>query len=56
VYYSTINSYSSASWQDVLALPSQAEAKVIIMWRVPFSAGNEIQGDSVSFDMSFYLR
>ena len=53
--YSAINNYSRTFWEAVATLPAQTGMNVMVMWRVPFAAGNEIQGDSVGFDVGFQL-
>jgi hypothetical protein len=35
---------------------ASAEVNVIIMWRIPITVGNEIQGDSAGFDITFELK
>jgi len=53
--YATINSYDSDAWADVMSLAAGAGADFVALWQVPATAGNEIQGDSVSFDVTFIL-
>ncbi len=51
--YATINSYDSGTWDAVETIAGSAQDKFVILWQVPTSAGNDIQGDSVSFDITF---
>jgi len=37
-------------------MAASAQDKVAILWQVPTSAGNDIQGDSVSFDITFRIE
>jgi hypothetical protein len=53
--YTAFNRYGSARW-DVMTMLASAEVNVIILWRIPTTVGNEIQGDSASFDIAFELR
>ena len=54
--YATIDSYGSVSWDAVETMATSAADGFKIEWRVPTSAGNDIQGDSVSFDVTFTLE
>jgi spore coat-associated protein N len=54
--YATIDSYSAASWDAVTIIANGDSDNFIIEWEVPTSAGNEIQGDSVEFDVTFTLE
>jgi len=54
--YATIDSYGSDSWDAVEAMAAPASDNFTILWRVPTTAGNDIQGDSVSFDVTFVLE
>jgi len=53
--YTALNGYGGVKW-DVMTMLASAEVHVIIMWRIPITVGNEIQGDSASFDITFELR
>jgi hypothetical protein len=53
--YTALDGYGGVKW-DVVTMLASAEVNVIIMWRVPITVGNEIQGDSVSFDITFVLE
>ena len=54
--YATIDSYGSDSWDAVETMAAPASDNFTILWRVPTTAGNDIQGDSVSFDVTFILE
>jgi len=54
--YATIDSYGSDSWDAVETMAASASDNFTILWRVPTTAGNDIQGDSVSFDVTFILE
>lgn len=55
--WDTINNYDSETWDAVVpAMAASASDGFIIQWQVPTSANNTIQGDSVSFDVTFYLQ
>jgi len=55
--YATIDSYGSVSYDAVIATMAVSAADdFIALWQVPTSADNTIQGDSVSFDVTFILE
>ncbi len=55
--YATIDSYASKVYDAVEAnMATSAADGFIVLWRVPTSAGNNIQGDSVSFDITFVIE
>ncbi len=54
--YDTIDSYSGESWDAVTVIANGDTDDFVVEWQVPTSAGNEIQGDSVSFDVTFTLE
>jgi len=55
--YATIDSYGSKSYDAVIAnMAASAAYNFRVEWRVPTSAGNNIQGDSVSFNVTFTLE
>ena len=55
--YATIDSYGSVSYDAVIAsMAALAADDFIALWQVPTSADNTIQGDSVSFDVTFTLE
>lgn len=55
--YDVVNNYASETWNEVItSMAPSASDDIIILWQVPTSAGNSIQGDSVSFDITFTLE
>lgn len=54
--YQTINSYGSKSYDAVETMAAATTDNIVILWQIPTSAGNEIQGDSVSFNVTFTLQ
>ena len=55
--YATIDSYGSLTFDAVIAsMAASAADDFIVLWQVPTSADNTIQGDSVSFDVTFTLE
>ena len=54
--YAVIDNYGSDSFDAVETMATSASDKFVVMWQVPTSAGNNIQGDSVSFDVTFTLE
>lgn len=55
--YDEIDNYASESWDAVVAgMAASAADDIVVLWRVPTTAGNSIQGDSVSFDITFTLE
>ncbi len=61
--YSTVNSYSNKNWggsDGIMRMPpvtgSGNEIRFHISYRIPTSAGNEIQGDYFSFGVYFVLE
>ena len=56
--YDTIDNYGGSLWSNVYAglMASGDEDDFVINWRIPTEAGNEIQGDALSFDITFTLR
>jgi spore coat-associated protein N len=54
--YATIVSYQQVTWDAVETLSSGAADDFTILWQIPTSAGNEIQGDSLNFDVTFTLE
>jgi spore coat-associated protein N len=52
-----VNSYSEKTWTNALAgMDSGSQSRFYLSWRIPPEAGNEIQGDSLSFDVNFTLK
>jgi spore coat-associated protein N len=54
--YDAINNYASQTWNAVEMMATSAADDIVVNWQVPAGAGNDIQGDSVSFDISFILE
>ena len=56
--YQTLDSYNSNNWDDVYSgnMTASAQDNFTIMYQVPTSATNAIQGDSVSVDITFTLE
>jgi spore coat-associated protein N len=55
--YDVIDNYASESWNEVItAMAVSAADDIIVLWQVPTTADNTIQGDSVSFDITFVLE
>lgn len=54
--YATIDSYGSAVWDGAATMAASAAYDFVVDWEVPTSAGNNIQGDSVSFGILFTLE
>ncbi len=53
--FQTIDSYASKTWSNIETTASNATDKLHVDWQIPTSAGNNIQGDSVKFDLTFIL-
>jgi len=54
--YATIDSYDSDNFDAVETMAASAADNFRVEWRVPSTAGNNIQGDSVSFNVTFTLE
>jgi len=54
--YATIDSYDSQSWNAVTVIVNTDSDDFVVEWEIPTDAGNEIQGDSVEFDVTFTLE
>lgn len=54
--YAVINSYGGKTWDAIETMAASASDKFVVVWQIPTSAGNNIQGDSVSFDITFTLE
>jgi spore coat-associated protein N len=54
--YAVIDDYASKSWDATENMSASASDYFYILWRVPTGAGNDIQGDSASFDVTFVLE
>ena len=53
--YNTLDSYNQAEWNTVTLMAAGEKANLVALRKIPAKVGNEIQGDSVSFDISFTL-
>ncbi len=55
--YYTVESYEDITWDDVYTGTMPVGTDTLFLdWKVPQTAANEIQGDSVTFDISFILE
>ncbi|MBI2852503.1 MAG: hypothetical protein HYX84_05335 [Chloroflexi bacterium] len=54
--YATMNSYSGRRWDSVKTMNGNDPDNFTIIWRIPSNTGNTIQGDSVSFNITFTLE
>ena len=54
--YDTIDNYASTTWDAVETMAASAADDFIALWQIPSTAGNDIQGDSCSFDITFTLE
>jgi len=54
--YDYINNYSNRSWNSIVTIDTSDSCDFVIFWRIPISAGNEIQGDRISFDIIFTVE
>jgi predicted ribosomally synthesized peptide with SipW-like signal peptide len=54
--YDVIDNYASETWDAVETMANAASDGIVVNWQVPTSADNSIQGDSVSFDITFILE
>lgn len=56
--YATINSYSGDSWDDVYGglMVAAGSDDFTVNWRIGSAVGNSIQGDDVSFGVTFTLE
>jgi hypothetical protein len=54
--YDYINNYSDKSWNSIKTIDTSDNDDFVILWGIPVSAGNEIQGDGISFDITFTLE
>jgi spore coat-associated protein N len=54
--YDAINNYASETWNAVETMGISASDNIVVNWQVPAGAGNDIQGDSVRFDITFILE
>lgn len=54
--YDIIDNYASLSWDATENMTASAADYFFVLWQVPTGVGNEIQGDSASFDITFLLE
>jgi hypothetical protein len=54
--YDALNNYSGLGWYSIKSMNASVVYNFVIMWRIPVTVGNDIQGDSVNFDMAFVLE
>lgn len=54
--YTAIDNYGDTTWDAAETLALSASDDLVILWRIPTSAGNDIQGDSLDFDVTFTLE
>ena len=55
--YDIVDNYAGESWDAVIAtMAASASDNIVVLWQVPTTAINNIQGDSVSFDITFTLE
>lgn len=54
--YVILNDYGGRAFPNVMGMASGESGKFVISWRVPASAGNNIQGDTAYFDVVFILH
>ena len=54
--YDDIDSFGNTTWDAVETLAISAQDDIVVAWRVPTTAGNSIQGDSISFGITFTLE
>ncbi len=54
--YDCIDSYGGISWNSIKIIDISDTDDFVLLWRVPVSVGNEIQGDSIKLGISFNLE
>ncbi len=54
--YDVIDNYDSETYDAVETMATTAADNFRVQWRVPTGADNSIQGDAVSFDVTFILE
>ncbi len=54
--YAVVDNYGSKSWNASENMTATAEDDFLVLWQVPIGAGNDIQGDSVSVNITFVLE
>jgi hypothetical protein len=53
--YNAMDNYSDITWNSIESMTASTAQDFIIMWRIPFTVGNEIQDDSANLDISFFI-
>lgn len=53
--YSPMDTFSGAQWEEVIRMQPGSNLTLVFPWRLPETAGNQIQGDSISFQIVFTL-
>ena len=53
--YAPVDSYNYVAWYSVKTLTALSEDDIVFDWNIPTATGNDIQGDSVEFDVNFKL-
>ena len=51
----TLDDCDGMEWETLLTFAPGENVDLYLLWRIPESVGNEIQGDSVNFDIKFIL-
>jgi len=54
--YAIIDNYASKSWNATENMSASAEDYFVMLWQVDTGVGNDIQGDSVSVNVTFVLE
>lgn len=54
--YDAMDNYGGIRWNAIESMIASAACDFTIMWYIPITVGNEIQGDSVSFDITFFVE
>jgi spore coat-associated protein N len=54
--YASMKSYSQVTWDAVETLAASAGDDFIILWEIPTTTDNEIQGDTLHFKITFTLE
>ncbi len=54
--YAAINDWGSRNWDNLFVMNPGDDFDFIARWRVPTATGNNIEGDSVRFDVHFILN
>jgi len=54
--YQKIDWYNSDTWDNIVTLSGGASVDIVLDWVIPSDRGNNLQGDSVTFDVDFTLE